>query len=85
MKNETFPPGAIHPCPASIPGADQHSIQDLQCSCEHITAQDHQPYAGGDAPSPALSALSQTALSGNLTDQFTLTKQSTPSHTLKSW
>lgn len=43
MKNETIPPGAIHQCPASIPGAAQPSIQDLQCSCEHSTAQDHHP------------------------------------------
>lgn len=43
MKNETIPPGAIHQCPASTPGTDQPSFQDLQCLCEHITAQDHHP------------------------------------------
>lgn len=42
-------------------------------------------HPGGDAPSPALSALPRTALRGNLTDKSTFTKQSTPSHTLKSW
>lgn len=74
MKNETIPPGAIHQCPASIPDTDQPSTQDLQCSCEHITAQDHHPHPGGDAPSPALSALPRTVLSGNLTDQTHKTK-----------
>lgn len=35
-------------------------------------------HSGGDAPSPTLSALPRTVLSGNLTDQSTLTKHPKP-------
>lgn len=38
MKSETIPPGAVHPCPASIPGANRPAAWDLQRLREHVTA-----------------------------------------------